>query len=124
MERPKYVKRYIDLAIKVASTGQHQRHFHGAVLVKGSQVVSLGSNNFKSHPLMSYKTLHSEISCLLGVRWKDLSDSTMFVARISKNGKVGMSKPCPICYSVLLKYGIRRVYYTTSSGATEVMDMK
>lgn len=101
--------------------GQHHQHYMGAVLVKNGKIMSVGSNNFKTHPLMQgVKTLHAEVQCLLGVRWSDLAGAVMFVARVNANSKVGMAKPCRICQSVLMRFGIKRAYYTTATSIEEI----
>lgn len=120
MERETFVKRYIVLATRAAQAGIHHQHKVGAILVRNGNVISIGANSFKSHPLMGFKTLHAEVQALIGCRYKDISGSTMFTSRINKNGKVGMAKPCNICSEVLKSYGIRKVYFTTSDSIEEI----
>ena len=120
MGKKNLIQRNIDLAIKVAHLGNHHQHLIGAVIFNKGNVVSVGSNNKKTHPLMTYKTLHGEIQALIGVRWSDLSGATMFVARVNHQGRVGMAKPCPICTGVLKSYGIRKVYFTTGTSIGEL----
>lgn len=121
MDRQNFVNKHIQLATKVAHTGQHHQHYMGAVLVKSGKIMSVGANNSKTHPLMQgVKTLHAEIQCLLGVRWSDLVGSVIFVARVNAHSVVGMAKPCKICQEVLRKYGITRAYYTTSNSIEEL----
>lgn len=121
MDRKAFVEKHIGLATKVAHSGEHHQHLMGAVLVKSGNVISVGHNSFKSHPLMGkIKTLHAEVDCLIGVRYKDISGSTMFVSRINRHGKLGMSKPCSICTDILKSYGVSKVYFTTALGVEEV----
>jgi tRNA(Arg) A34 adenosine deaminase TadA len=121
MDRQNFINRHIELATRAAHTGQHRQHRIGAILVKKGKVVSIGANNRKTHPLMAgFKTLHAEVCCLLGVRWSDLSGSIIFVARVNGTGKIGMSKPCSTCQEVLIRYGIRKAYYTTANSVEEL----
>lgn len=38
----------------------------------------------------------------------------LWVVRVRKDGKLGDSRPCWSCISTLKKYGLRRVWYSTS----------
>jgi cytidine deaminase len=97
----------------------------GALLTRAGRIISIGINSHKSHPKMGLvKTLHAEVSCLIGVRYQDLSGATMYVSRVNKNGKIGMAKPCTICQAVLAEYNVRRIYYTNSAGQIEKMELK
>jgi len=64
--------------------------------------------------------LHAEVDALVGVKYQDLRGSIMFVSRTSNTGRIGMAKPCSICSEVLRSYGIRKVYYTTSTSIGEL----
>jgi deoxycytidylate deaminase len=112
MDRKNFVERHIELATKIAHTGDHWQHRVGAILLQNGKIISTGANSFKTHRLMGFKTLHAEVQALIGVRYRDLNGSVMFISRINKKGQMGMSKPCPICEGVLRKYGIKKVYFT------------
>ncbi len=117
MDRLKFVEKNIELATKVAHSGIHRQHRVGAVLTSGGNVISLGANNAKTHPIMrGFKTLHGEVAALIGTRWKDISGSIVFVSRINGNGRVGLAKPCPTCQTILKEYGVRKAYYTVGDG--------
>src|SRR5690348_11981991 len=98
------LERYIELAYKASLNADHDQYHLGAILIHKGQVISIGSNCRKSHPIMKYKTLHAEIQSLLGVRWRDIHGSTMVVVRTNKNGKIGLGRPCSICQDILTKY--------------------
>lgn len=124
MERPKFVDRFIEMAKKVSRNGIHNRYLVGAVLVKNGQPIAWGANSDKTHTLMHGKTLHAEISCLIGKRYKDLHDTTMFVARTSKKHNcVGMARPCPTCRSILTSFNIKDVYFTSENGVVDYMKL-
>jgi len=120
MERPKFVSHFIELAKKVSRSGLHPRHLVGAVLVKNGNMIATGSNSHKTHPLMGNRTMHAEVTCLIGKRYSDLKGSTMFVARTSKvQRNVGMARPCATCRGILSHYGIKKVYFTSENGVVE-----
>jgi deoxycytidylate deaminase len=111
--------RYLNLAIKVARQGIHKRYRVGAVLVLSQNVISVGANSFKTHPKMGFRTLHAEISALIGVRYKNINHSSIYVARLNSQGIVGMAKPCTTCQTILKEYGVHEVYYTNRDGKLE-----
>jgi cytidine deaminase len=120
MDRLNFVNKHIQLAIKVAHTGLHDQYRVGSVLINKGNVASVGANNHKTHPISGFKTTHSEIQAIIGVRWSDISGPIIFVARININGKVGMAKPCLSCQKVLREYGVRKAYFTTAASIEEL----
>lgn len=114
---------FIKLAIETAKTSPSHRRV-GAVLLKKTKVIATAVNlEQKSHPLQARLAkrvglcekiyLHAEISAL--IKAKEEAD-TIIVARVSKQDKLRMSKPCPICTLALEQAGINNVYYTTNEG--------
>jgi cytidine deaminase len=114
---------YLDRAIKAAHSGIHRRYKVGAILVNSGKVISEGANSYKTHPKMGVKTLHAEIQALIGVRYKDLVGSTVYVARLNKNHKLGMARPCETCRHILKEYGIKRCFFTNQLGLVERLDL-
>lgn len=55
---------------------------------------------------------HAEFSTILGLSREDLKDSTIYVYREQKCGKLAIAKPCESCYNMLLEVGVKRIYYT------------
>lgn len=117
------VNRHIELATRAAQSGIHYRYRVGAVLVKHGNIVSTGANSYKTHPKMGLKTLHAEIAALIGVRYRDISGSIMFVSRINKTGDHGMARPCETCRTILSEYGIKKVYYTDHMGKVDSIEL-
>lgn len=117
------IESFIDKAKLVARTGIHRRYKVGAILVKSGKVISQGANSYKTHPKMGIKTLHAEIQALIGVRYKDLSGATVYVARLNKLEKLGMARPCSTCHHILKEYGVRTVYFTNQLGLTEKINL-
>lgn len=93
---------------------------HGAVIVKGGRVLSVGINSLRDiEP--RYKSgvkapgIHAEVAAIRGVgRDVDLSGATIYVARVNGKGPQ-MSKPCPDCQIALKNAGIRKVFYTVDN---------
>lgn len=99
-----------------------------AGVVKKKQLITIGYNQLKSHPLQSQfgknfdsVFLHAEIDAIRKslrlLNTSELSDCVLYVLRVKRdpNGNWirGMSKPCAGCYKAINNYGIKRVYYTT-----------
>lgn len=99
-----------------------------AGVVKKKQLIAIGYNQLKSHPLQSQfgknddsVFLHAEIDAIRKsirlLNTSELSDCVLYVLRVKRgsdgNWIRGMSKPCAGCYNAISNYGIKRVYYTT-----------
>lgn len=98
-----------------------------AMLVHRNVPVALGTNKLKSHPLQAKFGmnehsiyLHAEIDALIKavkeLTAEQLNKSTLYVARVLKNGNTGMAKPCPGCARALKSFGIQRIVWSTESG--------
>ena len=112
--------RRLKIAAKVAEQSGHDTFRHGAVIIKGGSVLNLAANNdnhtsfgqrFRSSP--GRATHHAETACILGLERSSTTGSTVYVARVGKNGKWRMSKPCSMCHEVMRFVGVKRVVYTT-----------
>ena len=93
----------------------------GAVVFKGKRIYSSGHNSVRSSPLsMKYRdweeSLHAEQSALLNLDWSKLKGCSILVLRLSKKGKLGMCKPCPMCEKLLRYVGIKYAYYSNAEG--------
>ena len=84
------IKRFIELAARVATQSESEDYRHGATLVKGASVINTSFNK--------------NSVCSFG-----------HVARIGKNGDYRLSKPCPMCYAVMKHVGVKRVVYTINN---------
>jgi deoxycytidylate deaminase len=105
----------LDLAIKLAGTVEGVRSRHGAVLVSGGRVLSLGVNKRRNMNIAGQRsphyTYHAEQQALKGIE-KPLHKATLYVARISKANSPVNSRPCSECYKLLVEYNIKEVVYT------------
>ena len=90
---------------------------HGAVIVKGGRVLSVGINKFRNHPLIiqpeiikTVCSVHAEVDALRKI--KDARGATIYVARVNNRGAERMSRPCNYCYDAIRKAGISKIIYT------------
>ena len=122
-------KRYIEFAKRVAEQSQYGKFRHGAVLVKGNSVRSVSCNKHRHCSFgarfrkegRGEATLHAELGAILGVDRSTTRGSTVYVARINREGEARISKPCPMCESALRHVGVKRVVYTDKNGKIESM---
>jgi len=106
----------------------HSKHF--SFLVKRRNIVGFGYNkSFVTHPLARrygyrFSAVHSELDCILSFNGppRELSRYTMINIRFMADGSLGLSKPCPICQSLLKSFGITDVLYSTKDGFRELQD--
>ncbi len=111
---------YLKVAIKLSRKTENDMHFHhGAILVKGKNIVSLGFNSTKTHRLSNekFKNLHAEIHCILGIPFFKLYGSTLYIARTGYENRkeIMLSKPCENCQAAIYSSGIRKVFYSIDS---------
>lgn len=96
---------------------------HVASIVYKRRIISVGTNQLKTHPIMGRfgkndKSifLHAEIDAIVkcinihGV--EILGKCDLYVVRLTKGGKVGNSCPCPGCQRAIEAFNIRKVYHT------------
>jgi len=99
------------------------RSKHFSFLVLRNNIISVGWNNsLKTHPLANkfghrFNGIHSELSVI-----KNNNDNfllphlSLINIRFLRNGKLGNSKPCIPCQTMLDHFGIKKVFYTYSGG--------
>lgn len=120
-------RRYILAALDESLRSKFGRIQIGAVLVDGNYVVSRGYNQEVSHPLQrKYNDrgkrvapdhfLHAEIHALVRSKAYDLTDCEAFIARLDREGRLAMCRPCPACMAALQDAGIQTIIYTTPKG--------
>ena len=89
---------------------------------KKGRVLSLGKNSYvKTHPQQARHArlvglpekifLHAEMDAI--IRCRNLTDAhKILVTRITRNGKYGNAKPCPVCQSAIEEAGISEIEWT------------
>jgi deoxycytidylate deaminase len=93
---------------------------HGALIVRGGSVVSMGINRDRNHPHCFgdislaglYASTHAEMAALHVA--KAVNGATIYIARINKAGLPRLSRPCDRCFISLLQAGIKEMVYTTN----------
>jgi deoxycytidylate deaminase len=109
---------YIDIAMKLAQKSVME-HKHGAVIVISNEVIAMGFNH-KQEFMCHQRSIHAEVDAILKVKGRNkclLNDAEMYVVRIGTvrmNFPLKYSKPCCECQKVIMKYGIRKVYYSVN----------
>jgi deoxycytidylate deaminase len=109
--------RFFDLAKKISKLSNHTKFKLGCVIVKGSKIVSVGTNNIKTHPKAPHPffSLHCEVAAILAAR-QDLSGCEIYVYREIKNGTPALAKPCIYCLPFIKESGIKETHYSIKDG--------
>lgn len=110
--------KWLSHALAYAQTAPHSQWRVGAVIVRGGSVLSMGVNRYRNHP--------SKVTSLEGVSYHaeevairragDVDGSTIYVARITRSGHIGMAMPCARCQESLHEHGIHTAIWTTPNG--------
>lgn len=108
----------LNQAARVAENSTCKKR-HGAVVVRGGSVLSVGVNRYRSDRDYSFLSLddisyHAEEAALRGLG-EAARGATLYVARIAANGDHTMSKPCDSCYKLCKELGIKKIVYTIDS---------
>ena len=113
-------RRYMEIASRVAHNSNSDDYRHGALLLRGSNIIGLSMNKNRHAKFgnrfrdrnCGHATHHAELGCVLGIDRKKTTGSTMYVCRIGKGGEFRLSKPCSMCAAVLRHVGVKRVFYS------------
>lgn len=105
--------KFFDLARKVSKLSNHGHHKMGSVIVRGSKIVSVGTNNIKTHPKSNhpFKSLHCETAAILLAK-QDLYGCEIYVYRETKLGTPAMARPCVYCMPFIQEAGLKQVHYS------------
>lgn len=110
-DRQKY---YLDIAAKNALKSP-MGHKHGAVIVYRGKIIGSGFNYY-----MSNFSVHAEIAAIADIKGKYrriLQDCELYVVRIGPDkfdNPLKYSKPCFNCQNMILKYNIKKAFYSTN----------
>lgn len=102
------------MTVAAASTCRQK---HGVVLAKGRRVLAVAVNTYRNNPRVvsdpsTQSTYHAEWNAIKQLKDVDLSDVTLYSARVNREGKPMLAKPCKACESLIEMFEIKRVYYT------------
>lgn len=113
--------RWLRHALTQADQAPHVRWRVGAVLVRGGRVVGTGYNRYRNNPSqveVGEVSYHAEEVALR--RAGDARGATLYVARITRSGELGLAKPCHRCMSDIIGAGVSSVLWTTPYGLEKV----
>ena len=125
--------RYFEKARHVADISDYNKIHIGCVAVYQGQVIGLGCNCNKTHPIQKYYNhyreldnnkiepiakLHAEINCINQIRNLNINFAKvkLYIYRIRKDQPFGLARPCRSCMAAIQDSGIRDIYYTTNDG--------
>lgn len=101
------MQKKLERAIKLASKSRHASHRHSAMVYRGGNLVSSGVN---------HDSVHAEVQALKKLWPNHRIDTTVVTIRMTKGGRLGMAKPCPICEAYMRGAGVKKVIYSDASG--------
>jgi pyrimidine deaminase RibD-like protein len=106
------MNKYLNIAIKVAiANNSYPRKRHGAALVRGGSVLSVGWNCLKVEG-----SRHAEVHAIDSAL-SHTTGATLYVARVGMDNVPRLSLPCEQCRQAITSAGIRRVVYTIDKSA-------
>jgi tRNA(Arg) A34 adenosine deaminase TadA len=111
--------RYLKRAMAAAETSEHPRWRLGAVLVRGSSIISVATNVPRNDPNLTSggpgTTWHAEISALRKLTYQaDRAEgATLYVARVGRSGNIRLARPCVNCWKAVQLASVRSIFYTT-----------
>ena len=122
--------KYFNKARYMATFSDYDKIHVGCVAVYQGQVIGLGCNCNKTHPVQHYYNryrlqsdnllpkLHAEMSCLNQIKNLNLNFDKvkLYIYRIGNDREYRMARPCPSCMAAIKDLGIKHIYYTTDDG--------
>lgn len=126
-------RRGIAKALNVSTYSTFGRVKIGAMITsRNGAGLGIGWNERRTHPRqyeankrvgkqIQNPCLHAEMNAIISAEnyaiYHDGPEPhTIYVARLCRNGKWANCKPCPACHSEIVRAGIKRVVYTTTTG--------
>lgn len=96
---------YFEIASKIARRGDDRDHFLGAIGLRSDGAIV---SAFNGRARDRERRMHAEYR----VSKKLDYGATVYVARVLKETKFGIARPCISCMKALKTRGVKRVYYT------------
>ena len=112
------IRKAVDIAMPISVEITRPKK-HVSVIIRKNQIVSVGTNNFRTHPMAKkygyrFEEVHSELDALL--RYKGAKDNlTLLNFRYNRFGDMRMSKPCCRC-EPWCKAIFNDIWYSTNHG--------
>ena len=122
--------RFFKKARKVALVSDYEKIHVGCVAVYQGQIIGIGCNCNKTHPMQKVYNkfredsdsllpkLHAEINCINQLKHLNINFSKvkLYIYRTRNDQPYGMARPCPSCMAAIKDLGIKDIYYTTNNG--------
>lgn len=111
-------QRFLSRAIAVAASSDHPRWRVGAVIVRGSSVISVSPNVLRNPPEITHggpgTTHHAEVAALRKLKYQaDRAEgATIYVARINRKSQPRLARPCLDCWKSLTVANVDTVVYS------------
>ena len=114
--KEKFTTAAIAIAMAGSGVGTRGNYRLGAILVYKNNIVSVGMNSYKTHPILQKRTawpfLHAEQHAIVRAGVDNCEGLDLYVARVLKNNNLAMSRPCGICDKLIKEVGIKNIYYS------------
>ena len=107
----------LELAISQAMKSPMQ-HMHGAVIWKKGKIIGAGYNYHLSASTKNLRrvSIHSEKDCLTGLRGDQIYGADILAVRVTKKGQLSHGAPCKGCKKLLMRKGVRKVWWFDDLG--------
>ncbi len=120
------IQRLIEIGYALKPLKQDFRSFHVAGIFKKNRLISIGTNEKKSHPFAlkngypwANNGIHAECLAIIRAKLEDFSNHTLIVIRIDNSGKINLSKPCHYCSNLISKMSFSKVLFSNATGRIE-----
>ena len=125
-------EKYIEIARQVSKLSDYRKTKIGAVIVLKNEIISVGYNKHKSHPIMKVfnekyrgfstkeSNIHAEMDALIKCKHTNIKGATIYVYRELQSGALGRCYPCSACQRRIYTAGIKRIVYTDYDGIYEI----
>jgi len=135
----KKFKKVIEISYAMAGRKKAvQRCKHFSFIFYKNKLLSIGSNNYKTHPfnlkfnyvnrqknkISSFVGTHSEMKAFLKLRKKNCEGLTLINTRINRNNEIDYSKPCRGCCDMIKSLNFKEVYFSNKKGSFDFLKME
>jgi len=120
--------RILKTALKAVERSKEEYRL-AAVIFDKHKIISVGINSKrhsnKLHPNFRKweGSIHAEQDCILRAR-TDLRRASMLVIRVNKQGELRLALPCIHCQQYIHYVGIKKCYYSDSTGEIKLMEVR
>jgi tRNA(Arg) A34 adenosine deaminase TadA len=109
--------KWLTYAVDESLNASHSQWRVGAVLVRSGRVLSVGVNRYRNNPSkvdIDGVSYHAEEVAIR--RAGNADGATIYVARMTRSGKIGLARPCRRCQALLLENGVQYAIWTEPNG--------